>query len=157
MRKVLAVAAGLVLAGLGFASAQEARKLAARMAATYASEEFYFAEAAEGETTGLFKLLLPVKAGLEYLVLLASDEAACNASVRAEDDAGRLLVEDKRPGPLAGVRFSPVHDGTAAIFLSLKKSSGTVRWCAMTGRRPLPTPSPMRQEPAAAEATATPP
>lgn len=151
MNALRLIAAGVLLVGVGLLHAQEARDLAQRMAATYESQEFYFAPLASGKTVGFYKVLLPVKTGLEYLVLLASDEATCNAAVQIEDDLGRMVIEDKRPGPLAGVRFSPATDGTAIVLLTLRRASGQVGWFAMVGRRPIPrTPTPPEEEPAEA-------
>ena len=141
MKTISALAALLLAAQLLSASAQEARALAERMAANYRSEGFFFSMAAQGERPGTFRLLLPVSAGLEYLVLVAADAVGCNAGVKVEDESGRLLIEDNRPGPLAGVRLTANYDGTAVVTLVVTKAAERLSWQAMTGRRPRPSPT----------------
>lgn len=118
------------------APAGDAGQLVMRMAARYSAEEFFFAPAAEGRGPANTRILLPVHAGLTYLVLAASAQPGSNAMLRVEDDAGRFVAEDRRPGPLAGIRFNPEWNGTAIILLEIRGIPPDGEWCVWTGRRP---------------------
>ena len=51
------------------------------------------------------------------------------------DDVGGLILDDRRPGRLAGVQFRSSYNGTTKVFMHMASSIGLASWYVLVGRR----------------------
>ena len=70
------------------------------------------------------EFLIPVNKGLDYVFLVGTDLAARDVDIYVYDDVGGLILDDRRPGRLAGVQFRSSYNGTTKVYMHMASSIG---------------------------------
>ena len=73
--------------------------------------------------------------GLDYVFLVGTDLAARDVDIYVYDDVGGLILDDRRPGRLAGVQFRSSYNGTTKVYMHMASSIGLASWYVLVGRR----------------------
>ncbi len=131
-------AAGLLRVDLAFADPAEAEDTAYRMARKYTEKAFAMAPTDHSGVCGggtAIEFLIPVNKGLDYVFLVGTDLAARDVDIYVYDDVGGLILDDRRPGRLAGVQFRSSYNGTTKVFMHMASSIGLASWYVLVGRR----------------------
>jgi hypothetical protein len=131
---VLAAAASHSL----FADPAEAEDTAYRMAKKYMDKGFAMAPTDHSGVSGAgaaIEFLIPVNKGLDYTFLVGTDKAAIDVDIYVYDDVGGLILDDRRPGRLAGVQFRSPYNGTAKVYMVMSNARGLAGWYVLVGRR----------------------
>jgi hypothetical protein len=76
-----------------------------------------------------------VNKGLDYVFLVGTDLAARDVDIYVYDDVGGLILDDRRPGRLAGVQFRSSYNGTTKVYMHMASSIGLASWYVLVGRR----------------------
>lgn len=84
---------------------------------------------------GAVRFLVPVSKGIDYVFLVGTDAAARDVDIFVYDDVGNLILDDVRPGKLAGVQFRSSYNGTAIVYLAMRNADGLAAWYVLVGRR----------------------
>jgi len=141
LRVAAVVAACLVAHHTVFADPAEAEDTAYRMAKKYVDKGFNMAPTDNQGVMGAggsVRFLVPVNKGLDYVFLVGTDLAAKDVDIYVYDDVGGLILDDRRPGRLAGVQFRSSYNGTAVVYLHMANASGLASWYVLVGRRGVP-------------------
>ncbi|HEY5704957.1 MAG TPA: hypothetical protein VIS96_05220 [Terrimicrobiaceae bacterium] len=131
-------AAGLFSADLTLADPVEAEDTAYRMARKYTEKGFAMAPTDHSGVCGggtAIEFLIPVNKGLDYVFLVGTDLAARDVDIYVYDDVGGLILDDRRPGRLAGVQFRSSYNGTTKVYMHMASSIGLASWYVLVGRR----------------------
>ena len=131
-------AAGLLRVDLAFADPAEAEDTAYRMARKYTEKAFAMAPTDHSGVCGggtAIEFLIPVNKGLDYVFLVGSDFAARDVDIYVYVDVGGLILDDRRPGRLAGVQFRSSYNGTTKVYMHMASSIGLASWYVLVGRR----------------------
>ena len=132
------VAFGLLRVDLAVADPAEAEDTAYRMARKYTEKGFAMAPTDHSGVCGggtAIEFLIPVNKGLDYVFLVGTDLAARDVDIYVYDDVGGLILDDRRPGRLAGVQFRSSYNGTTKVFMHMASSIGLASWYVLVGRR----------------------
>ncbi|MGA7391502.1 MAG: hypothetical protein WBV90_03555 [Terrimicrobiaceae bacterium] len=132
------VAVGLLGIDSGFADPAEAEDTAYRMARKYVEKAFAMAPTDHSGVCGggtAIEFLIPVNKGLDYVFLVGTDLAARDVDIYVYDDVGGLILDDRRPGRLAGVQFRSSYNGTTKVYMHMASSIGLASWYVLVGRR----------------------
>ncbi|MEI8311983.1 MAG: hypothetical protein WCH98_14635 [Verrucomicrobiota bacterium] len=116
----------------------EAEDTAYRMAKRYIDKGFAMAPTDHSGVTGAgsaIEFLIPVNKGLDYTFLVGTDKAALDVDIYVYDDVGGLILDDRRPGRLAGVQFRSPYNGTAKVYMHMASAVGLASWYVLVGRR----------------------
>jgi len=140
--RILSAAAFLVLSFFGAnhlqADPAEAEDTSYRMAKKYVDKGFALAPTDHSGVTGAgsaIEFLIPVNKGLDYVFLVGTDRAARDVDIYVYDDVGGLILDDRRPGRLAGVQFRSSYNGTAKVYMHMSDAIGLASWYVLVGRR----------------------
>jgi hypothetical protein len=131
-------AVGLLRVDLAFADPAEAEDTAYRMARKYTEKAFAMAPTDHSGVCGggtAIEFLIPVNKGLDYVFLVGTDLAARDVDIYVYDDVGGLILDDRRPGRLAGVQFRSSYNGTTKVYMHMASSIGLASWYVLVGRR----------------------
>ena len=131
-------AVGLLRMALAFADPAEAEDTAYRMAKKYTEKGFAMAPTDHSGVCGggtAIEFLIPVNKGLDYVFLVGTDLAARDVDIYVYDDVGGLILDDRRPGRLAGVQFRSSYNGTTKVYMHMASSIGLASWYVLVGRR----------------------
>ncbi len=129
---------GVLLVNTALADPAEAEDTAYRMAKKYVDKGFALAPTDHSGVTGAgaaLEFLIPVNKGLDYVFLVGTDLAARDVDIYVYDDVGGLILDDRRPGRLAGVQFRSSYNGTAKVYLHMANATGLASWYVLVGRR----------------------
>ena len=116
----------------------EAEDTAYRMAKKYMDKGFAMAPTDHSGVAGsgsAIEFLIPVNKGLDYTFLVGTDKAARDVDIYVYDDVGGLILDDRRPGRLAGVQFRSPYNGTAKVYMVMANAIGLSGWYVLVGRR----------------------
>ena len=116
----------------------EAEDTAYRMAKKYTDKGFAMAPTDHSGVCGggtAIEFLVPVNKGLDYVFLVGTDLAARDVDIYVYDDVGGLILDDRRPGRLAGVQFRSSYNGTTKVYMHMASSIGLASWYVLVGRR----------------------
>lgn len=140
--RMAAVAAVCLVANHAvFADPAEAEDTAYRMAKKYVDKGFNMAPTDNQGVLGAggsVRFLVPVNKGLDYVFLVGTDKLALDVDIYVYDDVGGLILDDRRPGRLAGVQFRSSYNGTAVVYLHMANANGLASWYVLVGRRGVP-------------------
>jgi hypothetical protein len=136
-------AATLVVCGITpvHADPAEAEDTAYRMAKKYVDKGFAMAPTDHSGVIGsggAVQFLIPVNKGLDYVFLVGTDAMARDVDLYVYDDVGGLILDDRRPGRLAGVQFRSSYNGTAVVYMHMASANGLASWYVLVGRRGVP-------------------
>jgi len=144
-KNLLLAAAVLAVATLGTSTLRadpaEAEDDAYRMAKRYVDKGFALAPTDNSGVCGggqAVSFYIPVNKGLDYVFLVGSDRAAQDVDLYVYDDVGQLILDDRRPGRLAGVQFRSSYNGTAVVYMVMSRATGLASWYVLVGRRGVP-------------------
>lgn len=129
---------GLLRVDLACADPAEAEDTAYRMARKYTEKSFAMAPTDHSGVCGggtAIEFLIPVNKGLDYVFLVGTDLAARDVDIYVYDDVGGLILDDRRPGRLAGVQFRSSYNGTTKVYMHMASSIGLASWYVLVGRR----------------------
>jgi hypothetical protein len=129
---------GLLRVDLAWADPAEAEDTAYRMARKYTEKSFAMAPTDHSGVCGggtAIEFLIPVNKGLDYVFLVGTDLAARDVDIYVYDDVGGLILDDRRPGRLAGVQFRSSYNGTTKVYMHMASSIGLASWYVLVGRR----------------------
>ncbi len=133
-------AAALVLSAALPAKADpaQAEDVAFRMAMQYRARGFNMAPTDHSGVMGTgqsVRFIIPVTKGVDYVFLVGTDPFAKDTDVYVYDEVGSLILDDRRPDPLAGVKFRSSYNGTATVYVVMERADGLASWFVLVGRR----------------------
>ncbi len=86
----------------------------------------------------VYRVVIPVTRGLDYLVIGAGDEAATDVDIFIYNDLGSLIIDDRRSLSDALVQFRAQYTGEVYAYIFMARtdpSKGLPSWAAFVGRR----------------------
>lgn len=130
----------LASARLAFASPELAEDRAYTVAAKFRDRGYYIQPITSGMLSRgqVYRVIIPVTRGLDYLVIGAGDEAATDVDLFVYSDLGTLIIDDRRSLSDALVQFRAQYTGEVYAYIFMARtdpSKGLPSWAAFVGRR----------------------
>lgn len=138
---VLASAALLLLGAphpTAHADPAKAEDDAYSMAVTYAARGFAMSPTNHNGVGGggyTVRFLIPVSKGIDYVFLCGVDAFVLETGIYVYDEVGGLILDDRRGGRRAGVKFRSSYNGTVQVYLNIARARGLGSYSVLVGRR----------------------
>lgn len=81
------------------------------------------------------RFLIPVSKGLDYVFLCGVDQFVMETGIYVYDEVGSLILDDRRGGRRAGVKFRSSYNGTVQVYLHVARTRGPGAYSVLVGRR----------------------
>lgn len=108
------------------------------MAVTYTARGFAMSPTNHNGVGGggyTVRFLIPVSKGLDYVFLCGVDSFVLETGIYVYDEVGSLILDDRRGGRRAGVKFRSSYNGTVQVYLNLGRTRGLGSYSVLVGRR----------------------
>ncbi len=109
-----------------------------KMATTYTARGFAMSPTNHNGVGGsgyTVRFLIPVSKGLDYVFLCGVDNYVQETGIYVYDEVGGLILDDRRGGRRAGVKFRSSYNGTVQVYLNLGRARGLGSYSVLVGRR----------------------
>jgi hypothetical protein len=105
----------------------KAEDVAYRMATSYVAKSFNLSPTMQSSILagGQFvRYTIPVARGVDYVILVGSDDAVLNTGIYVYDEVGGLILDDVRGKSRAGVQFRSSYSGSVYAYVYAARVRG---------------------------------
>jgi hypothetical protein len=117
----------------------KAEDVAYRMATSYVAKSFNLSPTMQSSILagGQFvRYTIPVARGVDYVILVGTDDAVLNTGIYVYDEVGGLILDDIRGKSRAGVQFRSSYSGSVYAYVYAARVRGAFGALAvLVGRR----------------------
>lgn len=117
----------------------KAEDVAYRMATSYVAKSFNLSPTMQSSilSGGQFvRYTIPVARGVDYVILVGTDDAVQNTGIYVYDEVGGLILDDVRGKSRAGVQFRSSYSGSVYAYVYAARVRGAFGALAvLVGRR----------------------
>ncbi len=117
----------------------KAEDIAYRMATSYVAKSFNLSPTMQSSilSGGQFvRYTIPVARGVDYVILVGTDDAVVNTGIYVYDEVGGLILDDIRGKSRAGVQFRSSYTGSVYAYVYAARVRGAFGALAvLVGRR----------------------